>query len=69
MNDNEMFKETVAQRRGLVAILNGLSEGEWDQPSLCQGWRIREVVAHITMPYRHSGATVLAAVVRAQRQV
>lgn len=26
----------------------------WDAPSLCQGWRTREVVAHVTMPARYS---------------
>ena len=66
MNDDELFEETVAQRTGLVQVLDGLAEGEWDQPSLCENWRIREVVAHITMPYRHSGAAILAAMVRAR---
>src|SRR5208282_2137980 len=66
MNDSELFEETVAQRTGLVQVLDGLAEREWDQPSLCKGWRIREVVAHITMPYRHSGAAILAAMVRAR---
>lgn len=26
----------------------------WDQPSLCAGWRVRDVVAHMTMPARLS---------------
>ena len=25
----------------------------WDSPTLCAGWRVREVVAHITMPFRY----------------
>jgi uncharacterized protein (TIGR03083 family) len=66
MNDDELFAETVAQRTGLVQVLDGLAERDWDQPSLCDNWRIREVVAHITMPYRHSGAAILAAMVRAR---
>ncbi len=28
----------------------------WDAPSLCEGWRTREVVAHVTMPARYSAA-------------
>jgi len=24
----------------------------WDRPSLCAGWRVRDVVAHVTMPAR-----------------
>lgn len=66
MDDNVLFEGTVAQRTGLVQVLDELSEAEWDKPSLCEGWRIREVVAHMTMPYRHSGRTVLAAMVRAR---
>jgi uncharacterized protein (TIGR03083 family) len=66
MNDNELFEETVAQRTGLVQVLDGLAERDWDQPSLCEGWRIREVVAHITMPYRYSVAAILLAMVRAR---
>jgi uncharacterized protein (TIGR03083 family) len=27
----------------------------WDAPTLCAGWRTREVVAHLTMPFRLSG--------------
>jgi uncharacterized protein (TIGR03083 family) len=66
MNDDQLFAETVAQRTGLVQVLDGLTEREWDQPSLCENWRIREVVAHITMPYRHSSVAMLAAMVRAR---
>jgi uncharacterized protein (TIGR03083 family) len=66
MDDSALLEETIRQRTGLVEVLGGLSEAEWDKPSLCAGWRIREVVAHITMPYRHSGRTIVAAVVRAR---
>lgn len=64
MDDNVLFGETLAQRAGMVEVLDKLSEVEWDKPSLCEGWRVREVVAHITMPYRHSGRTVLSAMLR-----
>ena len=32
----------------------------WDAPSLCEGWRTREVVAHMTMPARYSGPAFMA---------
>ena len=32
----------------------------WDAPSLCEGWRTREVVAHMTMPARYAGPAFLA---------
>lgn len=66
MDDNVLFEETVRQRTGLVEVLGELPEVGWDKPSLCAGWRIREVVAHMTMPYRHSGRTILTAMVRAR---
>ncbi len=43
----------AAQRAELAEILTGLPEPGWDEPTLCAGWRVREVVAHITMPFRY----------------
>src|SRR5579859_2041664 len=43
----------AAQRTELAEVLAGLPESGWDEPSLCAGWRVREVVAHITMPFRY----------------
>jgi uncharacterized protein (TIGR03083 family) len=43
----------AAERRDLAVILAGLPPEAWDAPSLCRGWRVREVVAHITMPFRY----------------
>jgi uncharacterized protein (TIGR03083 family) len=44
--------ETNAERERLAGIFDDLSPEQWDTPSLCEGWRVREVVAHITMPFR-----------------
>lgn len=46
----------AAERRDLADVLAGLSPQAWEQPSLCAGWRVREVVAHMTMPFRYSTA-------------
>lgn len=35
------------ERRDLVALLRTLSDAEWQAPSLCDGWRVRDVVAHV----------------------
>ena len=37
---------------GLADVLAAAGEGTWDAPSLCEGWRVRHVVAHVTMPAR-----------------
>lgn len=39
--------ELVAARRDLLAVVEDLSPTEWDKPSLCTGWRVRDVVAHV----------------------
>ena len=44
----------AAERRELAGLLAGLPPLAWEQPSLCAGWRVREVVAHMTMPFRYS---------------
>jgi uncharacterized protein (TIGR03083 family) len=44
----------AAERTDLAEVLAGLPAAKWDEPTLCAGWRVREVVAHITMPFRYS---------------
>ena len=35
------------ERIELVAFLRTLTDDEWGAPSLCDGWRVRDVVAHL----------------------
>ena len=44
----------AAERRDMAEVLGALREEQWDAPTLCAGWRVREVVAHTTMPFRMS---------------
>jgi Mycothiol maleylpyruvate isomerase N-terminal domain len=37
----------VAERADLVEFLRTLSGDDWLVPSLCEGWRVRDVVAHL----------------------
>ncbi|GJM36874.1 MAG: hypothetical protein DHS20C19_02410 [Acidimicrobiales bacterium] len=36
----------LAERQSLYETLQTLSDDEWDQPSLCEGWRIRDLASH-----------------------
>lgn len=38
-----------AQRLRLADLLDDLSEHDWQQPSLCDGWTVRDVAAHLTL--------------------
>lgn len=51
----EHLRTAVAAERGEMAdLLATLRPEQWDAPTLCEGWRVREVVAHTTMPFRTS---------------
>jgi uncharacterized protein (TIGR03083 family) len=50
----DTIRDMIAtQRAELAEVLTGLPGPSWDEPTLCTGWRVREVVAHITMPFRY----------------
>src|SRR5437588_4976175 len=52
--DTDLQSALTAEFLALADLLDALPETEWDTPSLCAGWRVREVVAHMTMPARYS---------------
>lgn len=58
--------ETAAERERLADLYAGLTPDQWSAPSLCAGWRVREVLAHVTMPYRHSALRVLGGIAAAR---
>lgn len=35
-------------------LADRLRDQDWDRPSLCVGWRVRELIAHVTMPARYT---------------
>jgi uncharacterized protein (TIGR03083 family) len=61
----QLTSETQAERERLATLFSGLSPEQWDTPSLCAGWRVREVVAHITMPFRTKPLGAMAGTIRA----
>jgi uncharacterized protein (TIGR03083 family) len=63
-DDTQLTELLAAHRRQLTGLLAALSPGAWDQPSLCAGWRVREVAAHILMPLRYPAWRFLAELAR-----
>ncbi|WP_345491663.1 maleylpyruvate isomerase family mycothiol-dependent enzyme [Streptomyces roseoviridis] len=55
----------AAERVELAGVLDRLSEAQWDAPSLCDGWRVREVAAHMSMGFRYSFGRTALELVRA----
>jgi uncharacterized protein (TIGR03083 family) len=54
MTDADIERWIADGRRELADVLDRLTPAQWRSPSLCEGWAIRDVVAHITMPFRFS---------------
>ena len=50
----------AGEYKALADLLESAGLDVWDAPSLCEGWRTREVVAHMTMPVRYPGAAFMA---------
>jgi uncharacterized protein (TIGR03083 family) len=48
MADNAAWALIHAERDALAADLAGLEAGQWQRPSLCADWTVREVLAHMT---------------------
>lgn len=49
-----------AERRALIDLLESLSPDPWAMPSLCAGWTVQDVAAHVAwMPAPPGGKTVL----------
>ncbi len=55
-----MAHDIAAEFEALADLLEAAGPDAWDAPSLCEGWRTREVVAHMTMPARYDGPAFMA---------
>jgi uncharacterized protein (TIGR03083 family) len=65
LDDDAVWAATDRERSSLADLLEDLTVEEWDAPSLCAGWRVREVAAHLALA--HSGpAAAVAGMVRAR---
>jgi uncharacterized protein (TIGR03083 family) len=49
MDDSAYWSAVASMRLAVADLLDQLSPGEWDQPSLCAGWRVRDVAGHISL--------------------
>ena len=55
------------RRRALAQLVEGRPDEDWERPSLCTEWRIRDVVAHVALtPHSPTVGAILLAAVRAR---
>lgn len=48
MEKSEVWPAIHEEREALAADVAPLTDAQWDTPSLCEGWTVRDVVAHMT---------------------
>ena len=67
MDREESWRTVEAERRSLADLLDGLTADRWETPSLCAGWRVRDVAAHVARAPQVPGiGSMLADGVRAR---
>ena len=59
-DDADLQPVVAAEYLRLAGLLDAASDAQWDTASLCAGWRVREVVAHMTMAARYSEEQFMA---------
>ena len=62
----DVFPLIAAERRRLADALEPLSPAEWDAPSLCAGWTVHVVAAHLNAPWEVSLPSMLFEIARAR---
>ena len=61
MNTDEIWCTIDEQRTSLAGLLETLSPQQWNSASLCEGWKVRDVAAHLTHSQMGLGRLVLEA--------
>ena len=59
-DDTDLQPVVAAEFLALADLLACAADAQWDTPSLCAGWRVREVIAHMTMAARYPEDKFLA---------
>jgi uncharacterized protein (TIGR03083 family) len=60
MEIDDVWRAIDAERLSLADLLDGLTAEQWEVPSLCAGWRVRDVAAHLTLAHTGMAAAAVA---------
>ena len=60
MDREQRWQAIEDERRRLADLLTTLTDEEWDHPSLCAGWRVRDVAAHVSLAPQPPGLLDMA---------
>lgn len=66
--DQARVWEWIADERvRLAELLEGVGDRDWDRPSLCTGWRVRDVLGHVVWLAEGTRWTILGDLIRTRR--
>ncbi|MGY1642038.1 maleylpyruvate isomerase family mycothiol-dependent enzyme [Geodermatophilus sp. SYSU D00703] len=51
MDLDDVWRTIDSERSSLADLFEELSPAEWETPSLCDAWRVRDVAAHLTLAH------------------
>ncbi|MFG2502180.1 maleylpyruvate isomerase family mycothiol-dependent enzyme [Streptomyces sp. NPDC048441] len=63
---NDVWSLVHAERAALIEDLTHLDDKQWDHASLCEGWTVQDVVAHLVDTARTTRLGFVSAMVRAR---
>jgi uncharacterized protein (TIGR03083 family) len=63
---DQVWAWTHAERAALADLLEGLTPEQWEHPSACPGWTVRDVAAHVISSPLAGTGDLVGAVVRAR---
>jgi len=65
MTEDGVWAAVTAARTTFVELVGGLGPADWERPSLCAGWRVHDVAAHLTLAPTSSRAALARGLARA----
>ena len=66
MTAGDVWQLVHAERAALVHDLEGLDEEQWHRPSLCEGWTVHDLAAHLVDTWRTTRLGFVAGLARAR---
>ncbi|GAB2587939.1 maleylpyruvate isomerase family mycothiol-dependent enzyme [Kribbella endophytica] len=66
MDDRAVLALTTAERLSLADFFESLTAAEWQADSLCAGWTVHDVAAHMTLSTRTTVPMVIKGAIRAR---
>lgn len=62
----DLWTITIGARQSLLSTFERLDDDQWNVRSLCEGWTIRELLAHLVLAARPPARRYIVAVARAR---